>query len=142
MSQLFRSAYALLPADSSRPCYITIQRRFPLHSTDCYFVSNTPNLLIPAPFKSRASALSHIAGQPNHRGLRVRADRGRALALSALIPVLNPLLHTVYSKLGVANRWLVIRTSPRGDPLIQPHTSSTTSRVLGSDLAEQPTTYS
>ena len=57
VSQLFRSAYALLPADSSRSCYITISRRFPLHSTGCYFASNTPNLLIPAPFKPRVSAL-------------------------------------------------------------------------------------
>jgi len=53
VSQLFRSAYALLPADSLRPCYITIPRRFPLHSAECYFVPNTP-----APCKPRASALS------------------------------------------------------------------------------------
>jgi hypothetical protein len=63
---------AITPADSSRPCYITVPRRFPLHPAECYFVSNTP-----APFKPRASA-------QNHRRIRARADRGKALAHPSL----------------------------------------------------------
>ncbi|XTI83815.1 hypothetical protein V2W45_134088 [Cenococcum geophilum] len=79
----------------------------------------------PAPFKPRASALSTHYCRSNHRGHRVRADRGKALALNVLI---HPCFESPAPRRffeARRRRFLAChshtKSSPRGGPLIQPH---------------------
>lgn len=60
--------------------------------------------------------------------------------MSSFIPVLNPLLYAVYSKLGVADHWLVIRTPRNHYRVAAPSYNHIPSSRF--NLAEQLMTYS
>jgi hypothetical protein len=121
--QLFRSAYALLHLPTPRDP-VTLPHRDASLSTQPSVTLF--RILLHHSNLARVPCLHIIAGQLNHRELRVRADRGKALALDVLIhPCFESFalrrLFEARRRRSLACHSHTKKSSPRGGPLIQPH---------------------